>query len=76
MQTKGFVKFITPCSLGWAMAKQRSLRQFLLGSGIFIVAISLVIFMVSHDLFAFLAVPVVTAVLLVLEARQRASTKS
>ncbi len=58
------------------MAQQRTLRQFLLGSGIFIVAISLVVFLVSHDLFAFLAVPVVTALLLVLEARERASTKS
>jgi len=58
------------------MAREKSLRQFLLGSGIFIVAIAFVVFLVSHDLFAFLAVPVVTAVLLLLEARQRASTKS
>ena len=58
------------------MAGEKSFHQFLLGSGIFIVAIAVVVFLVSHDLFAFLAVPVVTAVLLLLEARRRVSTKS
>ena len=71
----GFVKFIMPRGLRSAMAS-KSLHQFILGSGIFIIAIAVVVLLVSHDLFAFLAVPVVTAVLLLLEARRRVSTKS
>ncbi len=62
-----------PWNLWQAMAQRRSLRQFLLGSGIFVVAIAVVVLLVSHDLFAFLAVPVVTALLILLEARRKLS---
>jgi hypothetical protein len=71
-----FAKFIMLCGRGGAMALLRSLRKFGLGGGIFIVAIAVVVFMLSHDLLAFLAVPAVIAVLLVLEAREKLSTKS
>ena len=53
-----------------------TLRQFLLGSGLFIVAITLALFLVDHDLITLLVVPVFTAALLLLEARRRLSTKS
>ena len=58
------------------MAARKSLRRFILGSGFFIVAIGLVLFLIDHDLLGFLALPVVIAALLLLEARQKLSTKS
>ena len=58
------------------MAAEKTLRQFILGSGFFIVAIGVVLLLLEHNLFAFLAVPVFIALLLLLEARQKLSTKS
>jgi len=58
------------------MADKGTPRQFILGSGFFVIAIVFVLFLIEHDLFVFLALPVVILVLLLLEARQRLSTKS
>ncbi len=71
-----FAKFIMPCGNCRAMATDRTLRQFIMGSGFFIIAIGVVLLLLEHDLFAFLVVPVLTALLLLLEARQRLSSKS
>ncbi len=58
------------------MAAEGTLRQFIIGSGFFIVAIVAVLLLLAHDLFGFLVVPVFVALLLLLEARRRLSTKS
>ncbi len=71
-----FAKFIMPCGLSLAMATGRSLRQFILGSGFFLIAIAALLLLLEHDLLAFLIVPALVAALLLLEARQRLSTKS
>ncbi len=58
------------------MAERETLRQFVLGSGFFIAAIVALLLLLAHDLFGFLVVPVFVALLLLLEARRRISTKS
>ncbi len=72
----GFAKFIILCGLWMAMATGRSLRQFILGSGFFLIAIAALLLLLEHDLFGFLVVPMLVAALLLLEARQRLSAKS
>ena len=67
---------LCPCGLWLWMASRRSLRQFGLGSGLFIVAIGFVLLLLEHDLIVFVVVPALVAALLLLEARRRLSTKS
>ncbi len=57
------------------MASGRTFRQFGLGSGLFIIAIRLVLLLLEHDPVVLLVVPALTAALLLLEALRRVSTK-
>ena len=53
------------------MATDRPLRRFILGSGFFLVAILAVLLLIAHDLLGFLVLPVLIAVLLLLEAKEK-----